>query len=250
MQVWAARALLRASFRPVDRPPEADALIVSTGGTTGKPKGVRLSHRAVASFLEHVSQTARGLGARTLLADTPQQALYALRLGLTAVLAGRKSGRPERALELMRSATVDAYFGSPFLWTEMMRLPGARQTRLPASLRAVLLGGAPVTREFLERLGQWLHPSTEVRVVYGMTEAGPVTTASAKEKLAWRGVGDLVGEPLSNIRLEISASSSDGGEPGEVVVHAESLCTGYVGQPVLCPTDGLRTGDSSGGSCR
>jgi acyl-CoA synthetase (AMP-forming)/AMP-acid ligase II len=228
---------------PADREASDDGILIFTGGTTDLPKGVRLGHGALDRYIAHISTVLQGLPFERFLADTPQQVLYGLRLGKTAYITrGRKQKRARNILQWIRQGSIDAYFGSPYVWTEMMACCGPRRERLPASLRTVLLGGAPVTRDFLERLLEWLPRGTSVRALYGMTEAGPVCAVRAEDKVAYRGEGDLVGVPLTPVRVEIDRTGGDA-EIGEVVVHSPSLYTGYLGQPERGPREGLRTGD-------
>lgn len=229
-------------FPVVERGEGDDAIVIFTGGTTTMPKGVRLSHGALQHYLENIAGIARPLDINHFLADTPQQVLYALSLGRSVLVTkGRTQRRARFVRDAIRQGRIDAYFGSPFLWVEMMAMEGGAAERMPATLKAVLLGGAPVTPDFLRRLQGWLHPDTAVRAIYGLTEAGPVCVATGEEKLAWTGEGDYVGTPLGGIRLHIEAGGDS--DIGEVTVHSDTLYTGYAGQPDRAAGAGLKTGD-------
>jgi acyl-CoA synthetase (AMP-forming)/AMP-acid ligase II len=238
-----ARQRKDAAREPVaPRRPEDDGIIIFTGGTTSLPKGVRLGHGALGHYLHNIAGIAEELGITRFLADTPQQVLYALSLRRQVLVTkGRTRRRARFVLKAILEGRVDAYFGSPFLWVEMMAQGGEAGGRLPESLRAVLLGGAPVTSDFLTRLRGWLHPNTAVRALYGLTEAGPVSAATDAEKLAWTEGGDFVGFPLPGVEVRID--TGDSGDIGEVVVHSEALYRGYIGQPPRCEGEGLHTGD-------
>lgn len=228
-------------FTPVPVAPDHDGVIVFTGGTTREPKGVRLSHGALAAYMAGVARVAGDVAFERFLADTPQQALYGLSMGKTVFTTpARKARRAASTLALLRRGAVDAYFGAPWIWQEMMgSAPGER---LPEGVRAVFLGGAPVTRPFLERLRAFLPADAVVRVLYGLTEAGPVAAVDGAEKLAWAPAdGDLVGRPLPGVELSLADPDEHG--VGEVLVRSPSLSVGYLGEPARPRGDALRTGD-------
>ena len=213
-----------------------DVVVIFTGGTTSLPKGVRLSHGAVGQSLSNIAALAEDAGT-AMLADTPQQVLYGLVLGMEVyVTRGRTQRRATMVRELFESGRADAYFGSPYLWMEMMEQAGPNRARLPASLKTVFLGGAPVTPEFLATLREWLAPATKIVSLYGATEAGPVATASDTEKLAWDGEGDLLGRLMPGTEASIA-------EDGEIAISGPSMFSGYIGQAEFNPGDRFKTGD-------
>jgi acyl-CoA synthetase (AMP-forming)/AMP-acid ligase II len=214
-----------------------DVTIIFTGGTTSLPKGVRLSHGSVGHTLANIEALAADTDSSAMLADTPQQVLYGLVLGKEVVVTrGRMQRRAAMVLDFINRGVADAYFGSPFLWMEMMELAGPNRAPLPASLKAVFLGGAPVTPEFLKTLRAWLAPTTKVTTIYGLTEAGPVATASDAEKIAWDGDGDLLGRLAPGMTTRIA-------DNGEIMVASPGLFTGYIGQPELGEDEAFATGD-------
>lgn len=231
------------AFEVRPRANEDDGLLIFTGGTTSAPKGVRLSHGALEHYLGNIASVIEGLDFGSILADTPQQVLYGLRLGRSVyVTRGRTQRRAVYVERMLREGHAEAYFGSPYLWTEIMRRAGGQPRRMPETVQVVLLGGAPVTPAFLERLRDLLHPATRVITVYGLTEAGPVCTATAEEKMAWDQPGDWVGRPLGTVRVSIDTPQPPQ-ELGEVLVHGPSLYTGYIGQPDRLAEEPLHTGD-------
>lgn len=217
--------------------PRDDLVVIYTGGTTSLPKGVRLSHGSVDQILTNIESLAAGTGAQSLIADNPQQVIFGLVLGIEVLVTrGRVQKRARMVKELIESGTAQSYFGSPFVWTEMMEQTGPDRKRLPPTMKAVLLGGAPVTPEFLKALRSWLAPETRITVIYGLTEAGPVVTASDADKVNWDGKGDYLGKLMPGTSARIS-------ESGEIVLSGPSLFSGYLGQDELPPGGDFATGD-------
>lgn len=214
-----------------------DLVVIYTGGTTSVPKGVRLSHGAVDHILNHIGSLAASTNSQSMIADNPQQVVFGLSLGIEVLVTrGRVQRRAKMVRELIETGAAETYFGSPFVWTEMLEQAGPDRKTLPPSMKSVLLGGAPVTPEFLKELQSWLSPGTEVTVIYGLTEAGPVARASAADKINWTGSGDYLGTLMPGASATISDS-------GEILITAPSLFSGYLGQEELAPGEAFATGD-------
>ncbi len=229
--------------RPVKAIPRrgADlAVIVFTGGTTENPKGVCLSHEALAYYLASIEKITQRYAISTFVADTPQQILYGLYLGVGVwVPAGRDSRRASRIARCLVSGEAQMFFGPPSVWVRILQLVRDRDLPAPTGLRLVMLGGAPVTNTLLQQLTAWLSPETEITILYGLTEIGPVCTCSAQSRLEWDGPGNLVGSPLPHVTTQLRNPDSNG--VGELLVSGPSAFTGYLGEP---PGEGtVRTGD-------
>jgi acyl-CoA synthetase (AMP-forming)/AMP-acid ligase II len=97
--------------------------------------------------------------------------------------------------------------------------------RLRSAPQRLLVGGAPVLAPLLRRARAAL-PDTEILAVYGMTEILPVAVTSCDEKIAYAGVGDLVGRPLPGVTARL-------GPDGELLLRGAHLCRGYLGEPPL-----------------
>jgi len=188
------------SVPPVDRGDEDAALIVFTSGTTSTPKAVIHTHGNLPHWLGAVRTLVEDLELDSYLAETPQQIFYALLLGVTCYLVpGTGAARVARAAAAMEQHRIQGWFGSPWLWKQWVAGGG----RVPNSLRAVLLGSSPVTRNFLADFVPRLPAHTHVRCVYGLTEIGPAATVDGREKLHTEVDGDWVGAltPTTRARL-------------------------------------------------
>lgn len=233
------------TLEPVLMDGEDDAIVVFTGGTTSAPKCVRFGCDALSHFLNHIHKAIGHCDITNFLADTPPQALYAIKMGYTAYInKGRKLKRARSMLRLIQSGTIDACFTSPYLWMELAK--SGELTQLPENLSTIMLGSAPVTKSFLETLRAVTSDNTRILGIYGMTEVGGIAFIEAKDKLRWKGSGDLVGEVLDTLTVDIVSQpdDSDGcSDIGEIIVHSPSLYTGYFGRPPRERRTGLSTGD-------
>ncbi len=222
----------------VDADPEDIALIVYTSGTTGPPKGARLSRRALTANLDALAAAWEWTGEDVLAHALPLFHVHGLVLGLLGPLrlggALHHLGRFDPAGlagALERGATMA--FGVPTMYH---RLAEAGDTVAPGLRRARLLvsGSAPLPApdfDAIERLS-----GQRIAERYGLTETLIVTAVGAGVE---RRPGH-VGPPLPGVELELVAE--DGSEEmGEVAVRGPSLFSGYLNGAE--PGDWFMTGD-------
>jgi O-succinylbenzoic acid--CoA ligase len=230
---------------PHDWSLDSTVVVPFTSGTTGDPKGVRLTlgnllASAVASAFRlgldraetwHLALPPHHVGGFTPLFRLP---LY----GMTVVL--RSSFDATAVADDFERYDVTATSLVP---TALSRVLDATAGSLGSSLRAVLLGGAPARESLLERCAERDVP---VFPTYGMTEtASQIATATPEEAQAHPGT---VGRPL--FWTTVSVRDADGderppGEVGELVVSGPTVTPGYLvdrGADAF-EAHGLRTGD-------
>src|SRR6185437_13147654 len=204
-----------------------------TGGTTGVPKGVLVSHRA------------RGISALTALVEfglaeedvvavtTPLfhvMGLFiwfhaAIACGATCVLAPR--WRAEAFIADVERHGITAALLVPTQIGDLVREAGSAPAGL-RSLRKLNHAGMPMPAALTERICALL-PGIELIENYGTSEAGPLTARRHRRHPA---KSLSVGRPVLSVELEIRAP--DGrrcapGEVGEVVTRGEHLMLGYYG---------------------
>ena len=237
---------------PIDSPPvDADlhdptetALILFTSGTTGEPKGVRLTVRnltasAFASALRlGVTPSGRWLCCLPMyhmggLAPVIRSALY----GTTLVVQPEFDA--EGTAAVLDSAGIT---GVSLVPTQLTRLLDAGVSA--PELRTVLLGGAPAAEELLDRADAAGIP---VYPTYGMTEtASQIATARPADH---RNHPSTVGQPLYGTSVTVLGSDGEllsPGERGELVVSGPTVTPGYLDArqtEVAFSEHGLHTGD-------
>jgi len=205
------------------------AAFLLTSGTSGTPKVVGLT---AGNLLASARASRERLGLepsdRWLASLSPAHVgglallTRAGALGSGVVLQG--GFRAETFLALAEEGAVTHASLVPTMLHQTLEALGGRPA--PASLRCVLLGGAPAPEGLLERA---LASGIPLALTYGLTEASS-QVATATPDLVRRKPG-TVGPPLPGVEVALS-------EEGELLVRGATVATGWAGD------DGwLRTGD-------
>jgi acyl-CoA synthetase (AMP-forming)/AMP-acid ligase II len=216
--------------------PDSPTLLLYTSGTTGKPKGVLISHRALLINLAqlHISQGPGQTAHDDIVLLSPPLfhvgglciLVGAVIFGLpTIVLAEAKVPEMVAAIEQYRITRAVII---PSLMPAIVEaaLSGARLS----SLRTILYGMSPVPEPvLLEMTKIW---GCHFLQGYGMTEAcGTVTTLAPGDHYAGSPHLIAAGRPLPDVEMEIrrlDGSRADIGEPGEIILKTPALAVGIL----------------------
>jgi long-chain acyl-CoA synthetase len=227
--------LARASDRWPEHPiRETDSFAMSyTSGTTGKPKGVLLSHRSrCITFLAMAGEYGCFGPGQRFLAVTPMAhgagfsfAAAALFHGGTTILAAPSD--PERLSLRLAEPDLHGVFVVPTILSRLLDLP---PRALGANLRTMISNAAALAPSLKEAaVARW--GNTLLHETYGSTEAGIVTNMRPDQLLAKPA---SVGTPFPLI--EISLRDSAGEEvaddmPGELFARGPYAFNGYWQRP-------------------
>lgn len=213
------------------RDPESLALLMYTSGTSGRPQGAMLSHRAlVANVAQAASTDPPPVQADdVVLGVLPMFHVYGLNavlgqvlnVGATLVLGRRFD--PDETLRLVESSGATCVPVAPPVVVAWNGRDDAR-ARL-ASVRVLLSGAAPLAedlvRSFEERTG------LVVEQGYGLTEAAPIVTTTLGTPTHKPG---STGRAVPGVELRVVDDGGDDVEaddPGEVWVRGANLFSGY-----------------------
>ncbi len=239
-----AARLLRledVSFRgfPAPRwPARADdtdlAALLYTSGTSGKPKGVMLSHANLSANIRQTIEIAEFSPDDVLLGVLPQfhsfgftvLTLLPLMVGIRTHMLARFV--PTQVLQAIRRHRPTAFIGIPSMYGALLRLKSA--TREDFSCFRLMVSGAEplpmdIAQRFEERFGQRIHEG------YGLTETSPVTNVNRPGRARL----GTVGPPVSGLEQVIVDIETDEflprGHEGEIRMRGPNVFSGYFGLP-------------------
>jgi long-chain acyl-CoA synthetase len=202
------------------------AVILYTSGTTGKPKGVALSHRALSLNANLLVGECGFLATDVLLTTVPLCHAFGFTdvingcfaSGATMYVVERPS--PKEILSYIAEGLITILPAVPTTLFDLLKEQKDHPQDLRRSrLRLVITGGAPVGPE---RTAATAHVfGCDVLEGYGLTETSPTVSINRPQ---YSRLGS-VGQPLPGVEVRI-ANSDDSGT-GEILVRGHCLFDGY-----------------------
>jgi fatty-acyl-CoA synthase len=257
---------LLAAGSPRYDPPSIDeneiAELFYTSGTTGLPKGVALTHRAIHLHAVYSGISLQFTEAEVMLHVVPLFHVNGWGTPHTITLVGGRhvmlrKFTPSGLLGLVEQHKVTQLLGVPVIFNTLLHFPDVKRYDL-SSLKRVIIGGAPASPTLIRRIEQEI--GCEAIAGYGLSETSPILTISwprghvvareTPERLIER--KSMTGWAIPGVRLRVVDAngadvSADGREIGEITVRSNVVMDGYFRDPEATSAairDGwLHTGD-------
>ncbi len=227
------------------------AVLLYTSGTSGRPKGVMLTHANLEANVRQVRDWARFTSRDVMLGVLPQFHSFGLTvltlLPLTFSIRVVYSAKflPPRIVKLFRQHRPTIFVAVPSMYNALLSAKDASPADF-ASLRYTVSGGEPlpddVARRFRDRFGVTLNEG------YGLTETSPVTNWCRPESYRPHSVGEALPGVLERIVDPATGRVLPAGLDGEVQIAGPNVMAGYYRLPeetarAFTPDGFFRTGD-------
>lgn len=207
--------------------------LLYTSGSSGRPKGVMISHKNLLAGCWIISEYLNLTGSDSLLGLLPLSFDYGLNQLVTMIALGGTYRFltfrfPNEIVDALVEHEITGLAGIPPIWAVLVR-SSLQRTKLP-HLRYITNSGGAVPTAVLEKLKKFM-PTTEIVLMYGLTEAFRSTYLPPRE-LDNRPTS--MGKAIPN--TEIFVVSKEGkvcgpNETGELVHRGPTVSLGYWNRP-------------------
>ena len=220
------------SFKAVDLDRKNTAAVLYTGGTTGIPKGVMLTHENIKSSAHNVSHFERSSHEDRALCFLPPNHVFAQMHIMNSMVyaAGSLVIQPsfdlDWAVDAIRRYRVTKFYAVPTIYFRLLQMDDLKEKlgSVNYCFSAAASMPAEVVREWKLRTGLDIHES------YGMTETASMVTYNHYT----RHVVGSVGTPVNIVEVQIRDLSGNVLGPkgeGEICIRGPNVMKGYLNKP-------------------
>jgi len=238
------------SFKAIDRDREDVAAVLYTGGTTGLPKGVMLTHEGINFTYHAIAFAERTTENDCALCFLPFNHVFGQNhiMGSTIQSGGCVELMPafdlDPVLEALSSGRITKFFGVPTIYVRLLSVENLKGKlgRLRYCFSAASSMPMEIVKQWKEKTGITISES------YGMTEGIPVVFNHYYEQ--HHRVGS-VGTPIHGVEVQIRDTNGNvlpQGQEGEICFRGRNVMKGYLDNPeatkeAFWEGGWLRTGD-------
>lgn len=234
------------------------ATLLYTGGTTGLPKGVMLTHDNIVSDVLNIcymnkDSYSESLGREATLTVLPLCHTFGFTVSIVSLIVGSMmimmgDFNPTKVMKLVQDYKIRLFTGVPVMFQMLVNHPDFHKYDL-SSIEGSISGSAALSLEIAQK---WAEGTNDIKVAqgFGLTEASPVTHMQT----AWLPEirPDSVGIPLLNTDAKIidpeTFKELTPGKIGELLIRGPQVMKGYwnnseATKKIINEDNWLRTGD-------
>ena len=209
------------------------AYILYTSGSTGMPKGTKITHQNFANFAISMVKTPGIHFSDKILAITTVsfdisylELIVPLTTGAEIVIANAEDAKDGRVLlEMLENENISILQATPSRWQMLLDCGWTKKYDLK-----IFTGGEALTKELAEKL---LERSSEIWNMYAPTET---TIYSIVKKITHKNQPVTIGLPINNTSVYILNENNNNvpnGVIGEICIGGAGVANGYLNQPKL-----------------
>src|SRR5205085_1843755 len=206
--------------------------LLFSSGSTGRPRGVMLSHRNLSSNTESIL-SALGIDSDDrVMAVLPFHYSFGASILHTHLAVGasividRRFMFPDKVLQRMIDTRCTGFAGVPSHYQILLRRSQFKSMKFP-DLRWLQQAGGKLAEAFVREIRE-AHPAAKLFVMYGATEATARIAVMPAEEIDSHPAS--IGKPIPNVTLELLGDDGKPvapGEVGEIVVQGPNVALGY-----------------------
>ncbi|MDR6998328.1 long-chain-fatty-acid--CoA ligase [Neobacillus niacini] len=236
-QDWTWKHLTKASIHFYESPSinqEDLAVILYTSGTTGKPKGVMLSHRNLASNADSISKLLELQNIDRVVAVLPMFHVFCMTICLNAPIACgatiliQPRFSPAEVVRTISDRKATVFAGVPTMYSFIYQLPEVTAGEF-SSIRVCISGGASIPIELLQKFQNKFNVS--ILEGYGLSETAPLVAINPLKGTRKPG---SIGVNIPGVRSKVVNEEGielPRGAVGELVVQGPNVMKGYLRMP-------------------
>jgi long-chain acyl-CoA synthetase len=238
-----------SSFKALDRDRTDTAAVLYTGGTTGIPKGVMLTHENINTSAHNVAFSEHSTEADRALCFLPFNHVFGQMhiMNATIMSAGCLEILPvfdlDLVFDILAAGRVTKLFAVPTVYVRLLAVPDLKEKIGAArySFSAAASMAAEIVRQWKERTGLTINEG------YGLTESASAVTYNHY----YRHVIGSIGTPVPGVEVQIRDEQGNEvaqGQEGEICIRGRNIMKGYLNnsegtKEAFWANDWFRSGD-------